>query len=611
MSADLTSKQKLTQLRALMKKRKVAAYFISGSDAFGNEYPPPHYLRIKWLTGFSGSFGHVLLTAQQASLITDGRYTLQAKQQVDLDLYQIIVLNAEPIDEPNVRTFAKQEDMWRWLMSQNPKVRQIDFDGMTTSYTESERLDGVLHDFNCKTTYRPESLVDEIWVDRPALRLNTVKEYPDKFSGQSVAEKIAAVQKQLQTHKADAHLLEHADDIAWLLNVRGTDVAYNTGVLSHLIIPAKGRAQWFIDAHRVPPTLQKNLQKLVQILPPEKARAVSDKIKGLVLIDGDHLRQLMAHQCKRIKDLPLVRRMRHIKNPTEIDAIRAVMHQDGRAWQAAMANIKKAAGKIDELTIDQTLIAARQKFANYLCESFGAIVGVGSNGAIIHYRANKTTNRVWHQNQPLLLDSGAHYVGGTTDATRVLWGLGTPTAEHKKWYTLVLKGMIALSRAVFPAGTTGAQLDIIARQHLWQAGYSYPHGTGHGVGACAGVHEPPLTISPRGTTTSVQAGMIFSNEPGYYASGQFGIRIENLGVISPLPQRSSSSSKTPRLIDLLPPLAPTKKQSSSTTWLCFDTLTAIPLESKLIDQTLLTPDERAWVDTYHRWVKRVTGSLPA
>jgi Xaa-Pro aminopeptidase len=522
---------RLSTLRERFSSLGIDGLLIPMSDRFLSEYVPAHENRIAFLTGFTGSAATLVVLRDKAAFFTDGRYTLQAKGEVDATQFEII-------NSGDVSVAA-------WLKQQGKLT--IGVDASRISIADCERY-GAL-------TLLDENPVDAVWKDRPSFTPSNVWEYPVEFAGEASAAKITRVAKTIAEQGADAAFIGSSESVNWLMNIRGADVEATPVLHSVALVFATGEVQVFtyegertFDA--LPAALAALAGKRVMLERTTVAPQIREWLKGAELI-------YTADPCA----LP-----RAIKNSVELAAIREVHKRDGAALSSALSQVNAAQ---DELGVDALLLAMRQKQEGFLYPSFPTIAGMGEHGAIVHYRATPASNAALTEGL-LLIDSGGQYVGGTTDVTRTV-AIGMPMPAQKAWFTRVLKGHIALAMAQFPKGTTGSQLDALARQFLWGAGGDFDHGTGHGVGNCLGVHEGPQRISKRPSDVALQAGMILSNEPGYYEEGAFGIRIENLVVVV----------------------------EKGDGFLGFETITLAPIDRHLIDSTLLTTQEREWVDAYH------------
>jgi Xaa-Pro aminopeptidase len=544
---------KIKLLRDFMKKEGLSAFLIPRTDEFQGEYIAPYSERLAWLTGFNGSAGFAIITLKKAAFFTDGRYTLQAKDEVP-EIYEIY------------NTSYKTPS--QWALENLSSDDKIGYDPWLFTEKQLESYKSPLIPFN-------KNPIDSLWTDRPLPPQDFVRLHPLEFSGEGDESKRKRIAEAL---KADHLLLTACDSIAWLLNIRGNDVPHTPIVHSVCLLHKDGSYDLFLDLNKITGKVYNHIQKgsgraieirfLLDHLQALKGTCQVDPLTTPVL-----LIQTIKDQVVREQDpcaLP-----KALKNPIEIEGAKKAHIQDGIALQRFFTWLKDQPlqGETTELSAANKLYEFRKKGDHFEDVSFNTISAFGPHGAIIHYKVTPKTDVPLNRTNLYLLDSGGQYLTGTTDITRTLC-LGTPSPEQKEMYTRVLKGHIALAETIFPEGTMGAQLDILARQYLWEAGLDYDHGTGHGVGSYLGVHEGPQSISKRGSNISLQPGMILSNEPGYYKEGEYGIRIESLVYIIKL----------------------TKPKG----FLGFEPLTLVPLEKKLIDETLLTEKEKKWIEDYHK-----------
>lgn len=563
----------LTHLRQALRAHGLDAYVIPTSDPHQSEYVAEHWKGREWISGFTGSAGIVVITQDHAGLWTDSRYFLQAENQ--LDGSQFVLHKQQATGTPEYIT---------WLAEQLPKGSTVGLDGYLFSLSQLRQLEKALaiKDIHINTEI---DLMLDIWKDRPALPLDPIFEYDVMFAGESRANKLSRIREKMAKQGTDFHLITTLDDIAWALNIRGKDVEANPVAISYLVV-GKEMAYLFINPEKVSDAIKQNLNNDGIILKPYDAiESFLEKLEAPILVDDRSIsvrlfQAIPEQQIIKGDNIPLL--LKAIKNPTEISHLREAMRKDGVALTRFFRWLEKAlqTRTVTEFEAGRKLHEFRAAQGNYFGESFTAIVGYNANGAIVHYRPEEDSSAEIKPEGILLLDSGGQYLEGTTDITRTV-ALGTPTEEQKRHYTLVLKGHIALAKAKFPAGTTGVQLDTLARQFLWQQGLNYGHGTGHGVGFFLSVHEPPqgFTSSPnnqRGSTPH-EPGMLTSNEPGFYKTGEYGIRIENLV------------------------LCVEAEENEFGKFLQFDTLTLFPIDTTLIDSNLLTQEEKNWFNEYqHR-----------
>lgn len=562
---------KIEQLRNLCAERKINAYLQPVYDEWMSEYPPACNRRVEWLCGFSGSAGLVVVTADKAAIFVDGRYILQAAKQVSKDY---AVFNSSDVTPQ------------KWLVNNLPKAAKIGYDPKL--YTKP-----ALDKITCNTALIAvpvTNLIDELWKDRPTAPTTKLFVHETKYSGEESAAKRIRVAEEVKKTGADALFLSSPESVNWLLNIRARDVENTPLCLAHAIIDAKAGVLLFVAAERCNQELLSHLGDGVKICPPNAIAVELTKFAGkTMLCDSQSTTVFIADLCEEAgvalregSDPCLL--FKATKNPVELAGIRRAHISDGVAvtkllcWLDGQKNVC-------ELDAVEKMLEFRKQNELFVEPSFDTIAGSGEHGAIVHYRATKDSNRILQQGELFLLDSGGQYFDGTTDITRTI-AIGTPSSEQKKRFTQVLKGHIALASAVFPEGTTGSQLDILARQYLWQDGVDYDHGSGHGVGCFLGVHEGPQNISKKAGGAVLTVGMVISNEPGYYKAGEYGIRIENLVTV------------VEKFVG-----ADGKK------FLGFETLTCAPIDTKLIDFSLLNETEKSWLADYHSWVKKELSPL--
>jgi Xaa-Pro aminopeptidase len=579
-SADPTlAAGRVGQLRVAMKRLGVDAVLVPRADEHMGEYVPPSAERLAWLTGFTGSAGLAAIGATKAALFVDGRYTLQAADQVDTKLFEIVQI---PETEPK-----------QWLAANLPKDATVGFDPWLHTRAVIARLETDLAKAGLKVKALRRNPVDQIWADRPAPPLGAVAVQPLELAGVSAADKIKAIQKQLHDAGEQAVVLTLPDSIAWLFNIRGSDIKHNPTALAFAVVPVSGKAELFIAKEKLNPEVRKHLTPVTHLRAPdafaERLTALKEQKKRIRLDTNSAamwIWQQLGGKSGAISDatdpciLPKAR-----KNEAEIRGTRTAHERDAVAVTRFLAWLDREApeGAIDEITAVRTLEAMRADTQALKEISFDTISGSGPNGAIVHYRVTEATNRRLRAGELFLVDSGAQFIDGTTDITRTV-AIGTPTSEMRDRFTRVLKGHIAISELRFPPGTTGAHIDVLARHALWQAGLDYDHGTGHGVGSYLSVHEGPQSISKRGHVV-LEAGMILSNEPGYYKTGAYGIRIENLLLVG---------GAAPILGGDRPMMG-------------FETLTLVPIDRRLIEPVLLSPSELIWLNAYHARVAATVG----
>jgi Xaa-Pro aminopeptidase len=574
----MSAAERLSALRAELDRQGWDGFLVPRSDEHQGEYVPPSAERLAWLTGFTGSAGLAAVLRDAAAIFVDGRYTLQVRDQVDSDLYDPRHVTDEPLSD--------------WLRKALPKGARLAFDPWLHTPAQVARLRRWTEAAGGELVAADSNPLDAVWQDRPAPPRAPVREHPMEYAGRSSRDKRQDLAAKLKDKGIEVAFLSAPDSIAWLLNVRGGDVPHTPLPLSFALFHDDGRVDWFIDPKKLSAGSVPHLDNRVHRHGPD---ALAERLDGLrgrkVLLDPDsapewvsaRLRQAEA-PCVEGPDPCLLPKAK--KNEVEIDGARAAHRRDGQAlcrfltWFDDLAARLGEGESLDELRIVDRLSQFRQEDPMFRDLSFDTIAGSGPNGAIVHYRVTPQSNRALALGELFLLDSGAQYPDGTTDVTRTL-AVGEPSAEMRRCFTLVLKGHIAIAGARFPKGTTGSQLDSLARYPLWQEGFDYDHGTGHGVGSYLGVHEGPQRISKLPNSTPLEPGMIVSNEPGYYRVGAFGIRIENLVCVieaSDVPQDERAM-------------------------LAFETLTLAPIDLRLVEPALLTAGERAWLNAYHQRVR--------
>lgn len=576
---SLSPANKLENLRTIMKKYQQDAFIAMSADPHMSEYLPDYWKIRQWLTGFTGSVGTIVVTQNFAGLWVDGRYWVQAEQQLENTGY---VLQKQTPDPASTHL--------AWLSQHLAKDAKISVNGNTISTQQYSALSALAieHNFFIQTDL---DLIDEIWTERPALPLQPIWQMADDLNAQTRLEKITAIRHKLIQKKATGHFISALDDIAWILNCRGRDVEYNPVFLAHLYID-HSRTVLFIDVAKLSTEMQQRFYlDNIEILSYNASIEFLAELKQQnILIDPAKVSissaQAIEQQSHLVHDINPSTLFKSQKQPIEITHIRSAMTKDGVAlchffhW---LDNALADKESINELTIDEKISGFRAQQAGFIGLSFSTIAGFNANGALPHYRATEESFSEISGDGLLLIDSGAQYDEGTTDITRVV-PIGTASAEQKRDYTLVLKSHIALAQSVFPEGIASPLLDSITRQTLWKYGLDYRHGTGHGVGYALNVHEGPQVISyyaPVTPSTKMREGMITSNEPGLYHQGKYGIRIENL-VVNKI------------------------KHFEDTTYgqfLEFETLTLCPINLSCIILTLLNDDEKAWLNQYHQTVR--------
>ena len=582
-----THESRLAALRKELEARGLDGFVVPISDEHMSEYVGGYAQRLQWLTGFNGSTGTAVVlkdpgTGPGAAIFVDGRYTLQVRDQVDGQLYDY---HSVP-----------QTSVAAWLGEHAPEGARIGYDAWLHGKRWVEAAGKALGARGARLVAVEGNPIDAIWADRPAPSSAPALVHGEAFAGQSSEAKRAAVAEWLASKKLDAAVITALDSVAWLLNVRGSDVERTPVALSFVIAHADGTADWFVAPEKVTPDLRAHLGDAVRVAPRDGFVSALRALGGKrVAVDPERAVQAVFAE---LKDAEVVEERdpcvlpKAIKNPVEQAGQRAAQARDGAAVTRFLHWLSEAApqGGVTEIDAAERLHQLRRETGDLRDLSFDTISGAGPNGAVVHYRVSEESNRRLEPSSVYLVDSGGQYPDGTTDITRTVWiGPGEAPAEVRDRFTRVLKGHIALARAVFPAGTVGSQLDTLARQFLWAAGLDYAHGTGHGVGSFLSVHEGPQRIGKGaggqgGTEQELLAGMILSDEPGYYKTGAYGIRIENLVLVE---ERTIPGAEG--------------------AFLGFETLTHAPIDRALVEVTLLDADERAWWNAYHARVLDIVG----
>lgn len=574
---------RLVNLRNELKRRDLDGFLVPKADEFQGEFIAKRSERLMWLTGFSGSAGFgIVMRKGKAAVFVDGRYTLQVESEVDRDSFETHHITESP---PT-----------RWLAKTATAGMKIGYDPWLHTDDQVRRFERAARQAGAILVAVADNPVDAVWVGHPAAPMAPVVAHPAKYCSETAAQKRRQIGQSIKAQGMDAAILTAPDSVAWLLNIRGSDVGYTPLALGFAILHANGGVELFMDPRKLATGVDKHLGESVIVLEPD---ALMTSLQHLgsrslhVLVDHATapsivVRTLKASGAEVSNAADPCALAKACKGKAERDGMRAAHVRDGAALARFLAWFDKEApkGKLTELEAADKLAAFRAEVALYKGPSFGTIAGAGAHGAIVHYRADKKSNAKIKKGALLLLDSGGQYLDGTTDVTRTI-AVGAPSAEMKERFTRVLKGHIALARAVFPEGTSGQQLDTLARKPLWEAGLDYDHGTGHGVGSYLGVHEGPQRISKNPGTTSLQPGMVVSNEPGYYKTGAYGIRIENLVMVVTV--------KAPK--------------GAERRLLGFETLTMAPIDRNLIDTKLMTPVEIDWINAYHAGVAKTLGKL--
>jgi Xaa-Pro aminopeptidase len=563
--------ERVGALRAELKRRGLDGFIVPRADRHQNEYVPACEERLAWLTGFSGSAGVAVVLADRAVLFVDGRYTLQAREQVDATIFSVEHLIDRPPDA--------------WLEANLAAGARLGYDPWLHTVEAAEKLAKAGATAGAKFVPAESNPIDAIWSDRPAPPLGPVVLHDLRFAGEEATAKLARIGAEVAKARADALVVSDPHAVAWAFNIRGADVAHTPLPLSFALVPKDGRPTLYVDGRKLANAVRHRLEELADVrepaaLVPDLAAlgAAGKTVRLDQATAADALARTVTDAGGKVsRGSDPIALMKAVKNAVEIEGARAAHHRDGAAVARFLAWFDREApgGGLTEIDAVAALESFRRDTGLLKDVSFPTIAGSGPNGAIVHYRVTRASNRRINAGELFLVDSGAQYEDGTTDITRTV-AVGVPTAEMRERFTRVLKGHIALARAVFPDGTTGAQLDTLARQYLWSAGLDFDHGTGHGVGSYLSVHEGPARISKLGTP-ALKRGMILSNEPGYYRTGAYGIRIENLV-----------------LVVAAPAVAGAEKELNA-----FESLTLVPIDRRLIAAALLEPEELRWLDNYH------------
>ena len=568
---------RLKALREQLKANQLDGFVVPLTDEHMSEYVGSYAQRLAWLTGFEGSAGSAVVLPEEAAIFVDGRYTLQVRQQVSPTewSYQSV---------PETSTT-------QWLEEHAPEGGRIGYDPWLHTREWVKKAKESLASRGAELVGVDRNPIDEIWKDRPEASKAHLVVQSDQYAGKSAAEKRTEIGDWLAKHHADAAVLSALDSIAWAFNIRGQDVTHTPVALAYALVHADGTADLFVAGEKIGPEVRQHLGNGVRLHERAAFESALSELKGkTVVVDPERAVAAIFEALDKAsaKILPLrdpTILPKAIKNPAEIAGQKAAQTRDGAAIARFLHWIDEEASKgdVDELKASDHLEALRRENQELRDLSFDSISGAGPNGAIVHYRSSEKTNRKLEEGTLYLIDSGGQYVDGTTDITRTV-PIGEPTDEMRDRFTRVLKGHIAIATAVFPKGTRGSQLDSFARRPLWEAGLDYAHGTGHGVGSFLAVHEGPQRISPVGSAQSggdepLQAGMIISNEPGYYKTGEYGIRIENLVLV-----------------------VEREIEGAEKEMLGFETLTFAPIDRRLIDVQMLEPEELVWLNCYHAHV---------
>lgn len=567
-------KLRLARLRELMKREHLSAFIFPSTDAHQSEYVADHWRGREWISGFNGSAGTAVVTMKSAALWTDSRYFLAAEEQLEDTEYQLMRLKME-----GTPTIAE----WLGKELQDVQSPEVGLDGMVNSYNYVKDLSYSLRKLGGITLRTNLDPLEQIWENRPSLPANPVEIQPLEYAGETLASKVVRIRKSLRELHADGMLVSALDDIAWTLNLRGTDVHCNPVFVSYLLIESD-KVSLFVDDNKLSPEVKQYLQdNQVSLYNYNKVEKCLESYSEYnILLDGDETSYYLwkTVKCQEIvaaaSPIPA---MKAVKNEAEIEGYRSAMLKDGVAMVKFLKWLKPAveAGGQTEISIDEKLTSLRAEQKLFRDISFDTIAGYAQHGAIVHYEATPETDVVLKPEGLILIDSGAQYQDGTTDITRTI-ALGAVSEEMKHIYTLALKAHIQLELVKFPDGASGTQLDAVGRECMWREGYNFLHGTGHGVGSYLCVHEGPHQIRMEWMPTPLRAGMTLTDEPGLYLAGKFGVRIENTVLIS-----DYMSTEFGKFLQIEP-------------------LTLCPIDTTPIDVDMLLPEEIDWLNAYHHSV---------
>ncbi len=584
----MTVQDKLTALRGLMQREGLAAYIVPSTDPHASEYMASHWTEVCWLTSFTGEAGTALVTLDKALLWTDSRYYLQAG--IQLEGTTVCLMRESDIDCPKIEDWLIDNYKSQITVGVNPEMWSVD------SYKKlSDKLQ------EAGIGLKSVDLIRPLWTDdRPAIPTAPFYEFDTRYAGESMQSKLARIRTKMTEKNADAMVVSALDEIAWLLNIRGNDVEYNPVVISYLVVEQQ-KCTLFVLPEKITREVTAYLSANgVEFRGYEEVFSYLRYLSGTILYDGakvnEALYEAISDEAKKVNCKSPILVAKSHKNDIELAGIRRAMEQDAVAltrffrWlESDDTRAKMADSKLTEWDLMEQLHEFRLMGKRFVEESFGTIAGYRGNGAIVHYAATKETADFVYPQDMLLLDSGGQYLDGTTDITRTVWLGGEIPAQAKRDYTYVLKGHLMLGHIRWPRGTRGNQLDALAKQYMWQAGITYGHGTGHGVGHFLSCHEGPQNIRTDMNPTVLEPGQICSNEPGIYRTGKWGIRTENLVAVTPVES--------------------TPEATTEDEWLTWETLTLFPYDTTLIDFELLTPQERQWINDYHAEVYRRVSPL--
>jgi Xaa-Pro aminopeptidase len=573
------SAARVAQLREALKREKLDGFVVPRADRQQNEYLPASEERLAWLTGFTGSAGAAVVLADRAAVFVDGRYTVQAAAQVDASVFSVEHLVETPPSE--------------WLRQNLEGGERIGYDPWLHTAEGAEKLRKACADAGAELIAAETNPIDALWTGRPQPPQGAVTVRDVKYAGETAEAKLARIRGELAKAKVDALLVSDPQNVAWAFNIRGSDIAHTPLALAFALIPREGKSRLYVDPAKLGSVERSALSQIAELrgdndLTPDLKSLGNQTVRLDQASAADALTQFIEQSGgKAAPGTDPITLMKAVKNAAEIDGMRAAHLRDGAAVARFLAWLDREApkGHLTEIDAVEALESFRRETGLLKDVSFPTISGSGPNGAIVHYRVTRDSNRRIRNNELFLIDSGAQYEDGTTDITRTI-AVGTPSDEMRDRFTRVLKGHIAIATAIFPENTSGAQLDTLARLPLWEAGLDFDHGTGHGVGSYLSVHEGPARISKLGTV-ALRRGMILSNEPGYYKTAVYGIRIENLVLVIAEPE----------------PVGAEKPLNA------FETLTLAPIDVRLVRADMLSDKERRWLDSYHTRVRAMLSPL--
>lgn len=564
---------RIARMRALMQDEKLDAYYISGADSHMSEYISEHWKTRRFATGFTGSYGEVVVTLAEAGLWTDTRYFLQAEDELKdtgIEMHKLRTIDSVPVPQ--------------WLAANIPARGRIGVDPFSVSFSVYRSFQEALAHKNVEIVPVPR-ILDEVWRDRPPLPCNPVFELPESVAGESRTSKFNRILNNIAAKGAEATVLTALDDIAWTFNLRGDDISYNPVFYAFAMITRSAKKLFVCRKALTPELSQKLKSEGIEMYDYADFYTLLEQLRGQKIYFDPNTTNtaiglILQQNCIPVEGLSAATQLKAVKNSVELDCFREAMRNDGAAMVSAIHWMCKHICKEDitEYDVSQKLSEFRKSGNRFRQDSFAPIIGYKAHGAIVHFGVTRENALPVQAEGVLLFDSGGQYETGTTDITRTI-ALGKVTEQQKRDFTLVLKGMMALSMAVFPEGTKGIHIDMLARKFLWENGLDYGHGTGHGIGHFLNVHEGPASIRREFNPCEIRAGMVFSNEPGIYRSGQYGIRTENMMVCVE------------------------KETTEFGRFLTFETLTLCPIDTTLVVPDMLSDEEKNWLNRYHQKVR--------